>query len=86
MFPRSILPPGMTLREFGERLWGRGEADALTRANTVNREELIELGLTREKAVVLMDFYGRQAASGRGLPTSIARRELLRKCVELLTE
>lgn len=76
----------MTLREFGQRLWGRGETDAISRTNSINRDELLELGMTREKAAVLMAFYERQAASGRGLPTSIARRELLRKCVVLLSD
>ena len=75
----------MTLREFGQSLWGRGEKDAISRANSITKDELLELNMTREKAEILMAFYERQAEIGRGLPASIARRELLRKCVELLS-
>ena len=84
MFPRSVVPPGMTLREFGLRLWGRGEDGALLRQETMTREELLQLELTPEKAEMLRDFYARRAALRKGLPASERRVKLMEKCIELL--
>ena len=84
MFPHSVVPPEMSLREFGARLWGRGDDGALLRLETITREELLQLEMTSEKAEVLRDFYLQAATRGEGLPTSSIRAKLMEKCIELL--
>jgi len=84
MFPRSVVPAGMTLQEFGARLWGRGEEGALLRLKNITRDELLQLEMTCEKAEILRDFYLQAATREEGLPTSPIRVKLMEKCVELL--
>ena len=77
-------PRGMTLAEFGYRLWGTGHEEALRRTNEITRNELEQMGLTAELARLWRDFYGLQIKRNRGQPTSGVRAQLLEKCVELL--
>jgi len=74
----------MKLREFGLRLWGRGESGARMRLSSITREELLQLGLNQQKAEVLRDFYQRKAVQGLGLPASPIRAQLMEKCIALL--
>ena len=74
----------MTLAEFGHRLWGTGPEDARRRRDEMTREELEQIGLTRELAGSWRGFYQLQMKRQRGLPTSSIRVQLLEKCLELL--
>jgi hypothetical protein len=75
----------MTLRQFGQRLWGIGVGDAESRLTSIKRDELLQMGLNRELAQWWHQFYLTEARRGRGLPASIQRARLLEKCIELLS-
>jgi hypothetical protein len=74
----------MTQDEFGDWLWGTGQSDAQRRFNEISRDELIAQRVTVEMAHCWHRFYELAIKRGRGLPTSVARMELLKKCVDLL--
>lgn len=78
------VPPGITLSEFGEKLWGTGPEAAKQRLAEITRAELVQLGLTCGIARLWRDFYQRQATQELGLPTSAIRVKLLEKCLNLL--
>jgi hypothetical protein len=84
MPPTPPSPPGLSLPEFGERLWGTGPEDAVHRLSNITLEDLQRLGLTQELAKIWRVFYEEQAKRGRGLPTSLLRVQLLDRCIELL--
>ena len=83
----SAIPPiseGLTVSEFGDRLWGTGPDEAREQLSRLNRERLLELGLTYDLARQWHDFYDLASKRERGLPTSVVRVKLLARCMELL--
>lgn len=77
-------PPGISLAEFGERLWGTGPDDAQQRLSHITLQDLQQLGLTRDLAALWREFYREQVERDRGMPTSQHRVQLLERCIELL--
>ena len=78
------VPHGMTVSEFGDRLWGTGPDEADSRLGQITRDKLLDLGLTYEMAKDWCDFYDQQSKRKGGLPTSLVRVKLLARCMELL--
>ncbi|MCO6458210.1 MAG: hypothetical protein J5I93_23135 [Pirellulaceae bacterium] len=83
--PTPPVPPGMTLPQFGKALWGVGDDDAVAQTTAITLEQLTNLGLTLALAELWREFYERECIRGRGLPTSRARADLLKRCTELLS-
>ena len=77
----------MTLREFGQRVmrWGTGNEAARARINTLMREELEQVGLTREIAEAWHDFYRHELARNPRNPSAVGRAESMQRAVDLLS-
>lgn len=78
------IPPGMTLEEFGHRLWGVGANDAQVSLHNITRDELEKLGVDRPMLEAWRQFYCEQVVRKRGRPTSEIRLQLIERCLELL--
>jgi uncharacterized protein DUF4951 len=84
--PRPGLPEGMTPRQFGRDVmrWGTGDADALSRIDSLTREELEQAGVTRDMALQWRDFYRSELARNPGNPSAAGRAELMEAAARLL--
>jgi RHS repeat-associated protein len=79
-------PGGMGTADFGQKVmkWGRGDADALGRIDTLTREELEQSGVTKEMAKEWRDFYKQVSAENPGNPSAAGREKLMQRAYELL--
>jgi len=80
------MPPNMGPSQFGKNVmkWGRGDAEARARIQSLTREELEKNGVTKEMAKQWRDFYQAEKARVPGNPSAAGRAELMQKAYELL--
>ncbi len=79
-------PGGMGSADFGQKVmkWGRGDADALARMETLTREELEQSGVTKDMAQAWRDFYKQVREQNPGNPSAAGREKLMQRAYELL--
>lgn len=85
--PPPPVPPGMSVRDFGNKVmrWGTGHESARARIATLTREELERAGVTLEIAEAWREFYLNEAARNSANPSAAGRGDLMRRAVELLS-
>src|SRR2546423_548009 len=83
---RANLPPGVTLREFGQKLmrWGSGSQMARQRMATLAASQLQAAGLTAEMAENWALAYEIVARLMPDNPSATGRAELMRHAASLL--
>jgi hypothetical protein len=82
--PAAVKPPGISTNAWGNKVWGQGPDDALSRIGTRSADELRELGLDVDKATKLRNFYSQAAAAGKGGATAPARVKLMNDIIRTL--
>ncbi len=73
---QRLVPPGYTWQSWGVRIFGQGADEAAARIGRVTREEMLALGVNRDAAQALRNWY-RSLPAGAGASTRINRIELL---------
>lgn len=93
VFPQKWPPQFKNHQEFGTKGmgWGSGvtpKGVATTRAATarMTRQELKEMGMTKDIAEAWKTFYSDAVALGQGGAQAVARRDMFSRAVELLSE
>jgi hypothetical protein len=83
---RNNLPPGLTLREFGQELmhWGSGSQMARNRMTTLTISELQAAGMTADMAESWALAYEIVARLMPGNPSAVGRAELMHHATSLL--
>jgi len=79
-------PGNMGTADFGQKVmkWGRGDAEARARIQTLTREELEKSGVTKDMAKAWRDFYENVKTANQGNPSAEGRKELMQRAYELL--
>ena len=77
---QRLVPPGYTWMDWGVRIFGQGPDDALARIGTVTREGMLALGVNRDVAQALHNWY-KTRPSSVGASTRINRIKLLEHIV-----
>ena len=83
---RANLPPGITLREFGQTVmrWGSGSQMARERKATITANEMSMAGMTAEMAENWAIAYEIVARLMPNNPSAHGRAELMRHAAKLL--
>lgn len=82
------IPTGVrNLNEFGASVmrWGRGDAAARARIETLTRTELDRAGVTLEIAEAWREFYRAEVARNPRNPSARGRADLMNRATELLS-
>ena len=82
------IPTGArSLNEFGASImrWGRGDAAARARIETLTRAELDRAGVTLEIAEAWRDFYRAEVVRNPRNPSARGRADLMSRAMELLS-
>src|SRR5436309_278357 len=81
-----MIPPGMTVSDFGTRImrWGHGDKEARDRMATLTLEELQNGGVTLAIAVSWRNLYVSEVRRLRGHPSAAARPDLVHRAVPLV--
>lgn len=86
--PALPLPPGIdNFADFGRLIgWGRGDADALARAASITRAEVLRMQITVEMAIIWRELYESVTRKNPRNPSSAGRTTLMARIIELLEE
>jgi hypothetical protein len=86
--PTPPTPGGVSTSVFGGRTmmnWGRGDAEAIARIDTLTRGELEDMGVTPSIARAWYRFYDNEVIRTPTNPSAAGRAELMRYAYHLLT-
>jgi Pre-toxin TG len=73
---KKLVPTGHTWQSWGLRIFGQGPDEALAKIGKVTREELLALGVNRDVAQALRNWY-KSLPAGAGASTRINQIQLL---------
>ena len=81
-----MTPGGGDMASFGLAMgWGSGSESARERMATITREQLQQIGMTRELAIAWRGFYDEVQRQNPLNPSAAGRRDLMQRVIELLT-
>jgi hypothetical protein len=82
--PKVVLPPstlfgGVTFQHWGRSIvsWGVGAQDALARMQTLTKDQIAKLAITRAQAKAGLEFYKNEMMRNPGNATAAARVKLM---------
>jgi len=73
---QKLVPPGKTWQSWGREIFGTGPIEALDRIGTQTTRQLLEIGVNRDVATALFNWY-RGLGSAVGAETRVNRMKLL---------